>query len=205
MEKNNAQLGKILVTVAFMLVLASITFFDTAILVILVALFVIAYLRKEDQDNLLSLLEAVYVTLAFQIIRLIEYAVESSIKQIIVWAGGNAYGVVNDIFTVLRFLITAGFAFIVIIALINALGKKPTKTLIVHNLALKSFGLFVPKQVDYYQQQPYDVAANQQYAPPQQTEHTENQHAVQETGEWTCACGRTNTGRFCASCGKPKS
>lgn len=42
--------------------------------------------------------------------------------------------------------------------------------------------------------------------PPQQAQQQPQapQSATPKVGSWTCSCGSTNTGKFCANCGKPK-
>lgn len=193
MEKRSVDLGKIFTTIAFMLVIVTCTVINMYTLIILIAMFAVAFVRKEEQTSLVSILEAVYLYLAFGIIRLIVNFFESSVGQIIVWADGNRFGVFADIFNIIGFLVTVVLAVFALISLINSLAGKPTKTMIVSGLAAKSFGIFAPKPVYYppYGQQPY---------PPQNPQQPQQQADV-----WTCECGRTNTGMFCAGCGKPKS
>lgn len=63
-----------------------------------------------------------------------------------------------------------------------------------------------PMDATMYQQQMQQNMMNQQAAqaaPQQAAPAAAPTQAAPENG-WTCACGTTNTGKFCANCGQPK-
>ncbi|WP_295210233.1 SPFH domain-containing protein [Ruminococcus sp.] len=64
-----------------------------------------------------------------------------------------------------------------------------------------------PMDASMYQQQMMNqqaaAQAAQQAAPAQAPAAAPTQQAAPTDG-WTCACGATNTGKFCANCGQPK-
>ena len=63
-----------------------------------------------------------------------------------------------------------------------------------------------PMDATMYQQQMQQNMMNQQAAqaaPQQAASAAAPTQAAPENG-WTCACGTTNTGKFCANCGQPK-
>lgn len=203
MEKKPVELGKIFTTIAFMLVLVTCASFNMYTLFILIAMFAVAFIKKENQTSLVSLLESIYLVLVFGAIRLVVSFFRSAIGQIIIWADGNTLGAFADIFGIISFLVAVALALIALMALINSLSGKPTQTPAVSALAAKSFGIFVPKPV-YYPSYPQQAPATPQQAPaaPQQAQ-TAPQPAA--PAAWTCACGHVNTGSFCAACGKPKA
>ena len=61
-------------------------------------------------------------------------------------------------------------------------------------------------QMGAQQQAAQQQAAQQQAAQQQaaQQQAAQQQAAAPAAGSWTCECGATNTGNFCAECGKPK-
>ncbi len=50
----------------------------------------------------------------------------------------------------------------------------------------------------------FAMGAQQQQQQQQQAAAAPAQNAAPAAGSWTCSCGATNTGKFCAQCGKPK-
>ena len=63
-----------------------------------------------------------------------------------------------------------------------------------------------PMDATMYQQQMQQNMMNQQaaQAAPQQAAPQQAAPAAAPADGWTCACGTTNTGKFCANCGQPK-
>lgn len=63
-----------------------------------------------------------------------------------------------------------------------------------------------PMDATMYQQQMQQNMMNQQaaQAAPQQAAPQQAAPAAAPADGWTCACGTTNTGKFCANCGSPK-
>ena len=55
-----------------------------------------------------------------------------------------------------------------------------------------------------YNQQNYGPQAGYQQPPQQQAAPAAAAAGVAAAGSWLCACGTTNTGKFCANCGQPK-
>lgn len=63
-----------------------------------------------------------------------------------------------------------------------------------------------PMDATMYQQQMQQNMMNQQaaQAAPQQAAPAAAPTQAEPENGWTCACGTTNTGKFCANCGQPK-
>lgn len=144
MAKNNA-LNKVLVSVAFLLVMITAGSFNTIVALTLAGMLVY-FSTIGENDNAVSVLDAFYLLLANGVIRLVIGGIYDIIRQIIVWADGNPYKAFTDIFNILGFVITICFVAIAFIAYLS----KNKGSILFNGMARKSLGFaqknFYPAQ-----------------------------------------------------------
>ena len=89
MENKKVELSSIFAPIAFALVLVTCTGFNVLVLLVLTAMFTVAFFRKEESTSLIPLLEAIYLEILIGISMLVIIFFETVIGKIIDWAGGN--------------------------------------------------------------------------------------------------------------------
>lgn len=190
----------------------SITFSAVAAISFILAFFglkellvlVVAYaLIAEGNDWLTKqTLQALYLCLSYVILTVI---VDGFFKGLIsAFAAIKVYDASSALATIDGFVL--GIIGIVmfalsILAILNVIKNKDANLPLFGTLADKSMGVFTKKAV---QSAPVQAPVPQ-YAPPPPAAQPAAPPPAKASNEWVCSCGKTNTGKFCAACGKPKN
>ncbi len=180
MEKKNVLSAKSLGIIAFVLALITSASFNVTAALIIAVFFLVLAFTEDGTDGKVTVLSALYLVLAGGLVRFVLARIFNIFFQIFQWADSyKAINVFNDISTCIGFVVTIAVALFAVVAIVNLIAGKAVKIPFVTEFAASTIGIVMPKAPK---------------APK----------AAPAAEGWTCECGKTNTGAFCANCGKPK-